>query len=810
MAYPDFSNLQKIFNNQINLLLSSTGLTTECVFNYGVTNVEVCPNCIYDVSLKKSSGKYKTGGPIVFALGKICPYCNGVGSLGTVKTDNGYLAIIWDYKKWINPPPQLDNPDGYIQTICSKDYLAQIRRCKDMTVIYHTDNANPVFQLYGEPNPVGLGDNKYLIAMWKKTGVYSPPPTPTRTVTPTITKTISLTPTNTPTRTPTRTVTPTRTATPTIGVSATPTNTPTVTATPTATVTPTRTVTPTIGVSATPTNTPTRTASLTPTRTVTPTIGVSATPTNTPTPTQTPIIGSDSGSGSESGSGSGSESGSESGSGSGCEDCISESVWLYLCEGSGSDETGGGSESGSESGSGCDLCLVIPNTFSFYGSAAFGILTGYTNKSPTGQILFTKNGNNSWTSSTEYYFEADPDCRVRFDQTLICQNESLSDGGGSITCLGDPEITVQTTIEEGGLGPLISDDCKTLSVKGYVATFDNTVENYESFVECLGSCQCFYDCDPPPEPPIIVINPPQGPPRIQVAVNNNNIIIPQFVFGNINCDGCYTVTATASVVDDANTYGNYVQIDWLDYNTQTVLGTGPSFSECGLTSSKTLSVRFSVPNSSIANEYLTVNITVVPCVTPTPTPTITTTRTPTPTITESRTPTPTPTPTITESPTPTPTITETPTLTPTITETSTQTPTPTITETPTPTSTPAVSFMKACGFDPYADGTYSYQGQLNGYPYWTSMNGYNLYYNTTYGSYVIAISIPTSPDYVPTAPSNSPIISSWNTFMGVFVDGATTFIDDNIFNPCASPTPTPTPTMTPTPSTEPASSSSSG
>ena len=40
MAYPDFSNLQSIFNNQINLLLASTGLTTECVFNYGLINIE--------------------------------------------------------------------------------------------------------------------------------------------------------------------------------------------------------------------------------------------------------------------------------------------------------------------------------------------------------------------------------------------------------------------------------------------------------------------------------------------------------------------------------------------------------------------------------------------------------------------------------------------------------------------------------------------------------------------------------------------------------------------------------------------------
>lgn len=196
MSYPDFSLLQSIYNKQIDLMLANNGLTTRCDFNFGITNTNICPNCIYDVSLKKSSGKYKSGGPIAFALGKICPYCNGAGSYGLQNTSTGYLAIIWDYKKWINPPPNIDNPNGYIQTICHKDYLSQIRQCKDMTVIYHSSNSNPVFQLYGEPNPAGLGDNEYLFTMWKKIGVSNVVP-------------VTLTPTPTPTLTPTPTPTPT-------------------------------------------------------------------------------------------------------------------------------------------------------------------------------------------------------------------------------------------------------------------------------------------------------------------------------------------------------------------------------------------------------------------------------------------------------------------------------------------------------------------------------------------------------------------------------------------------------------------------
>jgi len=167
----NFNQLKAIYNQQINLLLSSTGLTTQCVFSFGTTKTNICPNCIYDPNLKKSANKYKSGGPVPFAVGRICPYCNGIGFYGDTKTECGYLAILWDYKTWINPPTNISNPEGYIQTICDKTYLSTIRNCKDITVLYHNSKSNPVFELHEEPNPAGLGDNNYLICTWKKVGV---------------------------------------------------------------------------------------------------------------------------------------------------------------------------------------------------------------------------------------------------------------------------------------------------------------------------------------------------------------------------------------------------------------------------------------------------------------------------------------------------------------------------------------------------------------------------------------------------------------------------------------------------------------
>ena len=59
----DFSSLQSLYKNQMDMLLANTGLTTKCLLNYGITKKDLCPNCIYDPNLKKSANKYKVGGP---------------------------------------------------------------------------------------------------------------------------------------------------------------------------------------------------------------------------------------------------------------------------------------------------------------------------------------------------------------------------------------------------------------------------------------------------------------------------------------------------------------------------------------------------------------------------------------------------------------------------------------------------------------------------------------------------------------------------------------------------------------------------
>lgn len=167
MVYPNFLKLKQIYNNHIDLLLADTGLTTQCILNYGVSNKTVCPNCIFDPALKKSSNKYKNGGPIPFVLGRLCPYCYGVGYYGEEKNETIYLAVIADNKKWINPPTNIAILNNMIQIICSKDYYNKLKQCKDLTITINSSGENPKYNLYSDPTPAGLGDSNYIISMWQ-------------------------------------------------------------------------------------------------------------------------------------------------------------------------------------------------------------------------------------------------------------------------------------------------------------------------------------------------------------------------------------------------------------------------------------------------------------------------------------------------------------------------------------------------------------------------------------------------------------------------------------------------------------------
>ena len=137
-----------------------------CRFHYPVKKVP-CPNCITTAS--GLSGRYKSGGPIPFSDGELCPYCFGNGIFEESVVEEGLLIVLFDSKMWFEPSKSSMMPDNTALVIGDRtktwDMIVRAERVVLDTGVY---GEGTVYKLFGEPLPVGLlaGDNKTGNRFW--------------------------------------------------------------------------------------------------------------------------------------------------------------------------------------------------------------------------------------------------------------------------------------------------------------------------------------------------------------------------------------------------------------------------------------------------------------------------------------------------------------------------------------------------------------------------------------------------------------------------------------------------------------------
>lgn len=163
------ADLKQTYNNAISTLLAQSGLSLPCKLIYENNKKIECPNCEIDSMSGRSSNTFKTGGPIQFLDGQICPVCNGDGYRFESKEENIDLLVLFEYKYWINFNSNINSPDGMIQTICSTNSLTQIKAANRLLVDTNlTGVTRNYFSRASDPQPAGLGDTNYLFTFWKK------------------------------------------------------------------------------------------------------------------------------------------------------------------------------------------------------------------------------------------------------------------------------------------------------------------------------------------------------------------------------------------------------------------------------------------------------------------------------------------------------------------------------------------------------------------------------------------------------------------------------------------------------------------
>jgi hypothetical protein len=165
------NEFKALFNDAIDTIIAQNGLSVPCRLKYSSeTNSTLCNNCKYDPISKLSSNIYKTGGPVVFPNNHICPVCMGMGLVKSDSSEILYMSAIFDSKYFVNWSTNVVNiPGGMVQTICPITYLPKIRNANEVVFDTNIENyGNYTYERSGDPMPAGLGDNRYIITMWKR------------------------------------------------------------------------------------------------------------------------------------------------------------------------------------------------------------------------------------------------------------------------------------------------------------------------------------------------------------------------------------------------------------------------------------------------------------------------------------------------------------------------------------------------------------------------------------------------------------------------------------------------------------------
>lgn len=161
-----------IFNNAIDSLLESSALSLPCkiIYDNNINNT-YCNNCIFDNISLLSSNIYNGSGPNPFPEGGVCPVCLGLGQIkNNSSSEIIYLAFIFDSKYFLNINNKVINiPDGSIQSLCDINLYNKIKNASEIIFDTNLNNLSHFkYERASDPEPAGLGDNRYVFTLWKK------------------------------------------------------------------------------------------------------------------------------------------------------------------------------------------------------------------------------------------------------------------------------------------------------------------------------------------------------------------------------------------------------------------------------------------------------------------------------------------------------------------------------------------------------------------------------------------------------------------------------------------------------------------
>lgn len=164
-----------MFNDAIDALLYDDSCVRTCTVIYEGSKVQACTNCNYDPIGRKSSNKWKSGGPLPFPNGTLCPQCGGTGKKMSQSTEDIDLMVIWDSNGWLQGTGSGKNTHTAntgaqtIQTLCASTLFPKITRANELLVDSGIQGYVKLrYRRMGDPEPCGFGSSRYILTTWEK------------------------------------------------------------------------------------------------------------------------------------------------------------------------------------------------------------------------------------------------------------------------------------------------------------------------------------------------------------------------------------------------------------------------------------------------------------------------------------------------------------------------------------------------------------------------------------------------------------------------------------------------------------------
>lgn len=131
-----------------------------------------CPNCLPGPG-NRPTVRWRTGGPIPFQDGSLCPMCNGKNQLFEDQSEKITMLCAWTPKEWfLKPSSNVRIPDNQIQTKGFIGDLPKVARADSMVVESAIGAYKHYrFKLASEPiDPSNIVQVKFFVATWERAG----------------------------------------------------------------------------------------------------------------------------------------------------------------------------------------------------------------------------------------------------------------------------------------------------------------------------------------------------------------------------------------------------------------------------------------------------------------------------------------------------------------------------------------------------------------------------------------------------------------------------------------------------------------